>query len=182
MRNIQITFILFLFCFKSYTQEYEDLFYDKQLQIVYKDTLQSMGKRLTGDWRYLGNRNRIKNGIITDTISLSYSAEGIETLITFENGVYFEIVDGERKKADFFYKTRFDFSSDFPIYSSDKVFINNKSITEISSSQPLPELIFYKNSFGILYNSMPAYELEIINELTDEKLIFKNGKEYIKID
>jgi hypothetical protein len=181
MRIIQITFILFLFCFKSYSQEYEDLFYDEQLQIVYKDTLQSIGKRLTGDWKYLGNRNRINDGILTDTISLSYSLGEIATLIIFENGVYYEIVEGERKKADYFYKTSFDFISDFSNYSYDKIYFN-KNITEITSSQPIPELIYYKNCFGILYNFRPAYELDIINVLTDKKLIFKNGEEYVKLE
>jgi hypothetical protein len=181
MRNLKATIILFIFSINAYTQEYEDLFYDEQLQILHKDTLQVIGKRLTGEWLYLGNRNKLKNGILTDSIPNAYHWDGKTTSIIIENGIYYEIVEGEIKKADYFYKTSFVFISGFSNYSCDKIYFN-KNITEITSSQPIPELIYYKNCFGILYNFRPAYELDIISVLTDKKLIFKDGKEYEKLE
>jgi len=180
MKTTLLIILISLLFNNSYSQDYEDLFYDKQLQIEYKDTLQNIGKRLTGEWLYLGNRNRIKNGVLTDSISITYTTDGIETLLIVENGVYFEIEERERKKADYFYKTTFDFNSEFPSYSNDMIYFD-EDITVITSCQPIPELIYYKNDFGILYNGMAAYSLEIISELNDKRLIFKNGEEYLRI-
>jgi hypothetical protein len=184
MRNLKATIILFVFSVNAYTQEYEDLFYDEQLQILHKDTLQDIGKRLTGEWLYLGNRNKIKNGNLTDSIPNAYHGDEKTTPIIIENGVCLEIEDGERKKADYFYKTTFNFNSELPSSSNDIIYINRDEVLITSCcGHSFPELIYYKNSFGILYDSSrPAYELDIISVLTDQKLIFKDGKEYEKLE
>lgn len=177
MKTTLLIILLGLLFYQSYSQEFDEEKFDIKLQTKYKDTLQSIGKGLTGKWKYLGKAN---NGILSDTIFVSLS-NNIKTTVFFENGIIYELENSKRKKVDYYYETSYEFKNGKGYYSEDKKYLNEET-WEISSCQPIPELIYYQNKFGILFIGMIGSNFEAIRELTAEKLSLGNGKEYLKID
>ncbi|MGH1383686.1 hypothetical protein [Kordia sp.] len=139
--------------------------------------MKNIGERLTGKWKYLGKR---KNGTLTDTIGTSFS-NNKKTIITIENGIVFESEGNKSKKADYYYEITYSFKNGKGYYSREEKSINDdwKSIT---SCQPIPELVYYKEKFGILFIGMGGQSFSEIIELTTEKLVIENGKEYLKLE
>ena len=176
MRLKFLIIILSLFFSTSYSQEFGEIKYDLKLQAEHKDTLQSIGERLTGKWKYLGKRN---NGILTDTLFARFW-NNKKTYGVVENGIVYEIDDGIRKKTDYYYEITYRFKTSKGFYSRERRY-RNKDIVEKSSDQPIPRLIFYKNNFGILFTGMAGHNFEKINELSADMLILESGKEYLKI-
>jgi len=168
---------LSLFFGTSYSQEFDEIKYDLKLQVEHKDSLQSIEERLAGKWKYLGNRN---NEILTDTLFARFwnnkSTYGI-----VENGIIYEIVNGKRKKANYYYEVTYSFKKGKGFYSKERKYLNSE-IIEITNHQPIPKLVFYKSNFGILFTGMGGQYFEKINKLTTEKLVLENGKEYLKME
>jgi len=176
--NTKISIILFTFFLtQSYSQDFRKIKLDSKLQIKYSDSLKNIGERLTGKWKYLGKRT---NGSLIDTIGVSYRF-GKKTIIIVENGIVIESQGDKRKKADYFYEIIFSFKNSKGFYSREEKYIN-EDITSITSCQPIPELVYYKEKFGIIFIGMIGESFSEINELTSEKLVFENGKEYLKIE
>jgi hypothetical protein len=132
---------------------------------------------MTGKWKYLGKRT---NGILTDTLGTSFS-NGKKTLITIENGIIIESEGNKSKKVDYFYEITYSFNNGKGYYSREKKYYN-KGILSITSCQPIPELVYYEEQFGILSIGMGGETFSEINELTPEKLVLENGKEYLKLE
>jgi hypothetical protein len=173
----KLLIILFtLYFIQSYSQDFGKIKLDSKLQIKYSDTLQKIEKRITGKWKYLGKRT---NGILKDTIEVSFSNDR-KTIITVENGIVIESKRNKRKKADYFYQMDFNFKSGIGIYSFEKMSINGlwESVT---SCQPIMKLVYYDNKIGILMDGTAEDSFSQINELTSEKLVIENGKEYLKL-
>ncbi|WP_452231339.1 hypothetical protein [Lacinutrix sp. MEBiC02595] len=177
MRNTLLIILLSLFFTKFYSQDFGEIILDSKLQIKYSDTLQNIGERITGKWKYLGKR---ANGILTDTIGTSFRDDK-KTIITIENGIVIESEGKKRKKADYFYEINYSFKKGNVYYSREKKSINNNWET-ISSCQPIPEIAYYKEKFGILFIEMIGQSFSGINKLTSEKLVLENGKEYLKLE
>ena len=174
----KLLIILFTLVFtQSYSQDFGEIKLDSKLQIKYSDTLQDIGERITGKWKYLGKRT---NGILTDTIGMSFRNDK-KIVITVENGIVIESKGNKRKKADYFYEITYSFKNGKGYYSREEYYFN-KNITSITSCQPIPELVYYKEKFGIIFIGMGGQSFSEINELTSEKLILENGKEYLKIE
>ena len=173
MRNTLLTILFTSFFLQSYSQDFGEIKLDPKLQIKYSDTLQNIGERLTGKWKYLGKRN---SGILSDTLFVSFNNKNKTTVIV-ENGIVFEIENNNRKKADYYYETSYEFKNGSGIYSEDKKYFK-ENILEISTCQPFPELIFYQNKFGILFIGLGGQNFEAISKLKADKLVFENGSEY----
>lgn len=163
----------------SFCQEnnFNEIKYDQKLQVEQRDTLQDIGKRLTGKWKYLGKNS---NGILTDTISIGFRNDE-KIITTIENGTVFETVGKKKNKADYFYEITCSFENKKMYYSRERKYYND-NIISITDCQPIPELVYYNNKFGIVFSGMGGDNFSGINELTSEKLIFENGKEYSKIE
>ncbi len=166
-----------MFFTQSYSQDFGEIKIDSKLQIKYSDTLKNIGERLSGKWKYLGKRI---NGSLTDTLGISFRNDK-KTTITIENGIVIESEENKRKKANYFYEITFDFKNGKGYYSREKKSIN-EDVTSITSCQPIPELVYYKDKFGIIFIGMAGQSFSEINELTSEKLILENGKEYLKLE
>ncbi len=174
----KLLIILFTFLFtQSYSQDFGEIELDSKLQIKYSDTLKNIGERLIGKWKYLGKR---KNGILSDTLFVSFS-NSKKTTVVVENGIIFELANGKRKKANYYYETTYEFESGKGIYSREKKYFNS-DIISITTCQPIPKLVYYKEKFGILFIRMAGQNFESISELNPKKLILENGKEYQKIE
>ena len=176
MRTQFLVILLTFLITQSYSQDFGEIKLDSKLQVKYSDTLRNIGERLSGKWKYLGKR--AKESLI-DTIGVSFTDDK-KTIITVENGIVFEIENGKRKKANYFYEITYNFKNGKGFYSSEEKYFN-KEITSISSCQPIPELVYYKGNFGILFYEMVGESFRKIRELTPERLIFENGKEYQKM-
>jgi hypothetical protein len=174
----KLLIILFTLNFiQSYSQDFWEIKIDSKLQIKYSDTLQSIGERITGKWKYLGKKI---NGNLTDTIGTNLK-NGERTLITIENGIVFKTKRNVRKKADFFYQIDVNFKNGKIFYSETEISING-NWESFTSCAPIPELVFYKGQFGILFIGMGGQSFSEINKLTSEKLVIENGKEYLKFE
>ena len=177
MRNTLLIILFTSFFFQSYSQDFGEIKLESKLQIKYSDTLQNIGKRITGKWKYLGKRT---NGILIDTIGTNFRNDK-ETLIIIENGTVIESEGNKRKKADYFYEITYSFKNGNGFYSREKKYFN-EGITSITSCQPIPELVYYEKKFGILSIGMGGQSFSEINELTPKKLVLENGKEYLKLE
>ena len=177
MKQNTLFILLALFYIQSYSQEFGKINYDSHHQVKYKDTIQSIGRRITGKWKYLGTR---QNETLSDTIG-GGTREGKWTYDVVENGIAYEIVNGKRQKVGYYYQITFDFEKPEGTFKREKKYLN-ENIVEFSSDQPIPQLIYYKGSFGILFIEMVGEHFVAIRELNDEKLILENGKEYFKIE
>ncbi|MEE9364229.1 MAG: hypothetical protein V3U92_16640 [Cellulophaga sp.] len=177
MRNAILIILFTSFFTQSYSQDFGEIKLDSKLQVKYSDTIQNIGERITGKWKYLGKRT---NGILTDTIGISFRNDK-KTVITVENGIIIESEGNKRKKADYFYEITYNFKNGTGFYSREEKYIN-EDITSITSCQPIPELVYYKEKFGIVFIGMAGQSFSEINELTSEKLVLENGKEYLKIE
>jgi hypothetical protein len=176
--RMKLLIILFtLFFTQSYSQDFGEIKLDSKLQIKYSDTLQNIGERITGKWKYLGKRS---NEILKDTIGMSFRNDQ-KIVITVENGIVIESKGNKRKKADYFYEIIYSFKNGKGFYSREKKYLN-KDITSITSDQPIPELVYYEEKFGIVFIGMAGQSFSEIIELTSEKLILENGKEYLKLE
>jgi hypothetical protein len=177
MRNTLLIILFTSFFIQSYSQDFGKIKLDSKLQVQYSDTIQNIGERINGKWKYLGKR---KGGILSDTLYVSFS-NNKKTTVIVENGIVFELANGKRKKADYYSETTYEFKNGNGFYSSEKKYLKS-DIIEITSCQPIPELIFYKEKFGILFIGMAGQNFEPIRELNTNNLIFENGKEYQKIE
>ncbi len=176
--RMKFLIILFTFFFtQSYSQDYGEIKLDSKLQIKYSDTLQNIGKRITGKWKYLGKR---RNGILKDTIGMSFR-NNQKIVIIIENGIVIESEENKRKIADYFYEITYDFKNGKGFYSRERKYLN-KDITSTTSDQPIPELVYYEEKFGIVFIGMAGQSFSEIIELTSTKLILENGKEYLKLE
>ena len=178
--KIGISIILFLsFTNFSFCQEngFNEIKYNQKLQVEQRDTLQNIGKRLTGKWKYLGKND---NGILTDTISIGFRNDE-KMITTIENGIVFETVGRKKNKADYFYEITCGFKNKKMYYYRERKYYND-NIISITDCQPIPELVYYNTKFGIVYRGMGGDSFIGINELTSEKLIFENGKEFSKLN
>jgi len=176
--RMKLLIILFtLFFTQSYSQDFGEIKLDSKLQIKYSDTLHNIGERITGKWKYLGKR---RNGILKDTIGMSFRNDQ-KIVITVENGILIELKENKRKKADYFYEITYNFKNGKGFYSREKKYLN-KDITSTTSDQPIPELVYYEEKFGIVFIGMAGQSFSEIIELTSEKLILENGKEYLKLE
>jgi hypothetical protein len=176
MRNILFTILFTLFLTQSYSQDFGEIKIDSKLQIKHSDTLKNIGERLTGKWKYLGKKT---NGILIDTIGTSFS-NNIKTTIIVENGIVIESEGNKRKKADYYYEITYNFQNGNGFYSREEKSLND-DWESITSCQPIPELVYYGEKFGILFIGMGGQSFSEINELTSEKLVLENGKEYLKL-
>ena len=177
MKTKIIIILLTVFFLQSYSQEFDGIKYNLELQAKYKDTLRNIGDRLTGKWKYLGKKD---HKILIDTLSLNFRDDE-KTYVVVENGTLFEIRNGKRKEANYYYEITYNFDNSIGYYSEDKIYFDS-NIIESYSSQPYPELIYYQNKFGILFVGHGGESFEVIRELNSEKLIFENGEEYLKIE
>ena len=177
MRNILLIILFTSFFTQSYSQDFGEIKLDSKLQVQYSDTIQNIGKRITGKWKYLGKRT---NGILIDTIGTNFRNDK-ETLVIIENGTVIESEGNKRKKVDYFYEITYSFKNGNGFYSREKKYFNEE-ITSITSCQPIPELVYYKEKFGIVFIGMAGQSFSEITELTSEKLVLENGKEYLKIE
>ena len=177
MRNIFLTMKFTSFFIQTYSQDFGEIKLDSKLQVRYTDTLQNIGERISGKWKYLGKR---KSGILSDTLSMSFSDDKKTTVIV-ENGIISELANGKRKKANYYSETTYIFKNGKGFYSSEKQYLNS-DIISITTCQPIPELIYYKEKFGILFIGMAGQNFEPIRELNTKSLIFENGEEYQKVE
>jgi hypothetical protein len=177
MRNTLLIILFTSFFIQSYSQDFGEIKLDSKLQVQYSDTIQNIGERISGKWKYLGKRT---NGILTDTTGTSFRNDK-KTVITVENGIVIESEGSKRKKADYFYEITYNFKNGKGFYSREEKYIN-EDITSITSCQPIPELVYYKEKFGIVFIGMAGQSFSEITELTSEKLVLENGKEYLKIE
>ncbi|ARV14505.1 hypothetical protein BTO07_04780 [Polaribacter sp. SA4-12] len=166
-----------MFFTQTYSQDFGEIKIDSKLQIKHSDTLKNIGERLTGKWKYLGKR---KGGILNDTLNVSFS-NNKKTTVIVENGIIFELADGKRKKANYYSETTYEFDNGKGYYSLEEKSFNDDWET-ITSCQPVPELVYYKEKFGILFIGMAGQNFEPIRELNINNLIFENGEEYQKIE
>ena len=174
----KLLLILFTLLFaQSYSQDFGEIKLDSKLQIKYSDSLKNIGERLSGKWKYLGKRT---NESLTDTIGVSFS-NNKKTIITVENGIVIESEGNKRKKVDYFYEITYSFKNGNGFYSREKKYIN-EHLTLLSSCQQVPLLVYYKEQFGIVFIGMAGQSFSEINELTSEKLILENGKEYLRLE
>ncbi len=177
MRNTLLIILFTSFFIQSYSQDFGEIKLDSKLQVQYSDTLLNIGERISGKWKYLGKR---KSGILSDTLYVSFSDDKKTTVIV-ENGIIFELTNGKRKKADYYSETTYEFKNGKGFYSSEKKYLNS-DIISITTCQPIPELIYYKEKFGILFIGMVGQNFEPIRELNTKNLIFENGEEYEKVE
>ena len=177
MRTNLLIILFTLLLTQSYSQDFGEIVVDSKLQIKYSDSLKSIGERLSGKWKYLGKR---KSGILSDTLYVSFS-DNQKTTVFVENGIISELTNGKRQKANYYSETTFDFRNSKGFYSSEKKYLNS-DIISITTCQPIPELIFYEEKFGILFIGMGGQSFEPILELNSENLIFENGEEYKKVE
>jgi hypothetical protein len=176
MRNELLIILFTLFLTQSYSQDFGEIKIDSKLQIKHSDTLKNIGERLTGKWKYLGKR---ANGILTDTIGTSFSNDK-KTIITIKNGIVIETEGKKSKKADYFYEVTYNFKNGNGYYSREEKSLN-EDWESMTSCQPIPELVYCKEKFGILFVGMGGQSFSEINGLSSEKLIMENGKEYLKL-
>ena len=179
MKTEILTILFFLQIIISYSQEktFNEIKYDPKLQIIHKDTLKNVQERLNGKWKYLGKKI---NGKFSDTISVSYY-ENRTVTTTIENGIVYESEKDIKKKVNYYYELTYSFKNGKNINSFEKVLFD-KSITYVTSCQPIQELIYYKGKIGIHFFTMSGYHFTVINKLTSESLILENGKEFIKLE
>jgi len=178
--KIGIFTILFLSLINfSFCQEngFIKIEYDQKLQVEQRDTLQNIGKRLTGKWKYLGKNS---DGILTDTISVAFRNES-KIITTIENGIVFEIEGNKKSKANYFYELTYSLENGKSNYSVERIDLN-KEIIWVTSCQPLSELIYYEDVYGILLKGMAGDSFHKINKLTSKSLVLENGKEYLRLD
>ncbi len=178
MKTKLLTLLFILLISHSYSQENDlnEIKYDYKLQKEYKDTIQNIGEKLTGKWKYLGKNT---NGKLIDTMSVSFR-NNKETITVVENGNVFELEGNTRKKTNYFYEITYSFKNRKVFYSLKKKYYN-ENIIEISSCQSIPELIYYNGKIGILFVDMIGEHFEGIIKLTSERLILESGKEYLKL-
>ncbi len=177
MRNTLLIILFTSFFAQSYSQDFGEIKLDSKLQIKYSDSLKNIGERLTGKWKYLGKRT---NGSLIDTIGMSFRNDK-KTVIIVENGIVIESEEDKSKKADYFYEITYSFKNGKGFYSREEKYIN-EDIISITSCQPIPELVYYKEKFGILFIGMAGQNFSEIKKLTSERLILENGKEYLKLE
>jgi len=177
MRTKLLILLFTLFFTQSYSQDFGKIKLDSKLQVKYSDSLKIIGERLTGKWKYLGKRT---NGSLIDTIGVSFWNDK-KTVITVENGIVIESEGDKRKRADYFYEITYSFKDGKGFYSREEKYIN-EDVTLITSCQPIPELVYYKGKFGIIFTGMVGQSFSKITELTSEKLVLENGKEYLKLE
>ncbi len=177
MRTTLLIILFTSFFTQSYSQDFGEIKLDSKLQIKYSDTLQNIGERITGKWKYLGKRT---NGILTDTVGMSFRNDK-KTLITIENGIVIESEGNKSKIADYFYEITYSFKNGKGYYSREKNYFN-EGITSVTTCQPHPKLVYYEEKFGIIFIGMGGQSFSKINELTSEKLVLENGKEYLKLE
>ena len=169
-----LSLINFSFCQEN---DFNEIEYDQKLQIEQRDTLSNIGKRLTGKWKYLGKKS---NGILTDTISVGFRNES-KIITTIENGIVFETEGNKKSKANYFYELTYSFENGKSNYSVERIDLN-KEIIWVTSCQPLSELIYYEDMYGILLKGMAGDSFYKINKLTSKSLVLENGKEYLKLE
>ncbi|MGI9532964.1 hypothetical protein [Lutimonas sp.] len=177
MRTKFLLILLTLFLTQSYSQDFGTIRLDSELQKKHSDSLKNIGERLNGKWKYLG---KSANGSLIDTVGTS-SKNGNRSIIIVENGIVFEVEGNKKKKANYYYEIIFSFINGKGFYSREKKYLID-GITEISSDQPIPELVYYKEKFGIVFHQMLGETFNGINELTSERLVLENGKEYLKLE
>ena len=177
MKTPLIFFISTLFTYQSFSQEVEEISLDLKFQVKYADTLNDIGERLNGRWKYLGKRT--KAGLI-DTLQESMKNDKT-IIIVVENGTVYESIGGERKKADYFYEINYSFDFGNESYSREKKGLKG-GMTTITSDQPIPEMAYYKGKFGIVFYSLYGQSFEGIQDLTSERLLLTNGEEYLRME
>ncbi|MFG6686689.1 hypothetical protein ACGK9U_08925 [Mariniflexile sp. HNIBRBA6329] len=177
MRTKLLIILFTLFFIQSYSQDFGEIKLDSKLQIKYSDSLRNIGERLTGKWKYLGKK---ENGFLRDTLFVSFN-NNQKTTVIVENGKIFELINGKKKEADYYSETTYDFKNANGFYSSEKKYLNS-DIVSITTCQPIPELVYYKEKFGILFIGMAGQNFESIRELNSKKLILENGEEYQKVE
>ncbi|WP_282069683.1 hypothetical protein [Olleya namhaensis] len=176
--KVKLFTILFtLFLTLSYSQDFGEIKIDSKLQIKHSDTLKTIGERLTGKWKYLGKR---KGEILIDTLNVSFT-NNKKTTVIVENGTVFELSDGKRKKAEYYIETTYKFDNDKGYYALEEKSLND-DWKSINTCQPVPELIYYKEKFGILFTEMLGQNFEAIRDINTNTLILENGKEYKKTE
>jgi hypothetical protein len=177
--KIGISTILFFLINLSFSQEspFNEIKFDKKLQIIHKDTLQNVRERLTGKWKYLGKKINEK---ISDTISVSYY-ENKTVTTTIENGIVFETEKDIKRKASYFLELTYSFKDGINNYSLERVEIDG-SVIYVTSCQPIAKLIYYEGKIGIHFLGMSGDRFAEINKLTSESLILENGKEYLRLE
>lgn len=174
---IYILFILFIT--QSYSQENDlDVFkYDDELQLKYSDTIKKIEERLNGKWKYLGKKT---DGILIDTISFKTRNEkGTYTIV--KNGDIFELIGMKEEKMNYILEVTYNFKDKRGFYSINKKYLKD-DITEIRTCEPIPQVIFCNDKLGILFIGMAGENFNEITELSLERLIFGNGKEYLKLE
>ncbi|KXX69361.1 hypothetical protein AVL50_19400 [Flammeovirga sp. SJP92] len=157
-------------------------FIDQEEQTLYADTLKSISSQLNGKWKLIGF---YKEGeFLTDTLSVSYSlnSDSSRVEILTDSGTiyihkYNDVITEITKKTQLrVIELRFKSNSLIGSYQSFDEYEPDRKQQFITTCQPIPQVVIYKEEFYILYTGLGGSSLEKIKYLDENTLKFEVGE------